>query len=400
MLRDKREIEMIIQFDLIQTTGLAVLVYMLGRYIKSKVSVFQKYFIPAPVIGGLICSILIFIGKLTGLFNIEMTSTLQDFFMNLFFTGTGFTCSLAVLKKSGKLGAKLAIGAVIFLFVQNLVGIGLCQVFGINKLLGIAMGSISMSGGVGSGASFGPTLEELGAVGGTTIGVAAATFGLLLGSITGGPVAERLIKKYDLKSSGQVMAEEKKKVFELNQKSLFDSVLLLLLAAFIGSYISSALKQTGLSFPYYVGCLFGGALVRNIADAKGLDLRMHEIDTISNIALNLFLSMALMSLDIAKLVDLALPMIVILISQAIVMALWATFVTFNTTGKDYDAAVMAAGHCGVGLGQTPNAVANMSAVIEKNGPAPTAWFVLPVVTVIFINITNPLIITFFINCFK
>lgn len=213
-------------------------------------------------------------------------------------------------------------------------------------------------------------------------------------------MAERLIKKYDLKSSGQSMAEEKKKVFELNQKSLFDSVLLLLLAAFIGSYISAALKLTGLSFPYYVGCLFGGALVRNIADARGIDLRMHEIDTISNIALNLFLSMALMSLDIAKLVDLALPMIVILISQAIVMALWATFVTFNTTGRDYDAAVMAAGHCGVGLGQTPNAVANMSAVIEKNGPAPTAWFVLPVVTVIFINITNPLIITFFINCFK
>lgn len=388
---------MTITLDIIQTLGLAVCVYMLGRYIKGKVPLFQKYFIPAPVIGGLICSILIFMGKLTGLFTVEMTGTLQDFFMNIFFTGTGFTCSLAVLKKSGRLGARLAVGAVLFLVVQNLVGVSLAGVFGINKLLGVAMGSISMSGGVGSGASFGPTLEALGAEGGTTIGVAAATFGLLLGSLTGGPVAERLIQKYDLKSTGKAAAGEKAAAHALNEKTFFDSVLLMLLAAFIGSYISKLLSMTGLNFPYYVGLLFGGALVRNIADHTGRELRMYEIDVISNTSLNLFLSMALMSLDINRLIGLALPMIVILVAQAVVMMLWAYFITFNTTGKDYDAAVMAAGHCGVGLGQTPNAVANMSAVIEKNGPAPTAWFVLPVVTVIFINIMNPIIITAFIN---
>ena len=391
---------MTIQLDLIQTVGLAVLVFMLGRWIKSKVELFQKYFIPAPVIGGLICSVLIFLGAKTNTFTIEMTNTLQDFFMNIFFTGTGFTCSFAVLKKSGKLGAKLAVGAVVFLVVQNLVGVGLSKVFGINPLLGIAMGSISMSGGVGSGASFGPTLEALGADGGTTVGVAAATFGLLLGSITGGPVAERLIKKYNLKSTVTEETKEEKETHPLVQSTFFNSVLLVLLAAFIGSYISALLKLTGLSFPYYVGCLFGGALIRNIADMRGVDLRMYEIDVISNVSLNLFLSMALMSLNIMKLIDLAIPMIVILLTQAVVMMLWAYFVTFRTTGKDYDAAVMAAGHCGVGLGQTPNAVANMAAVIDRNGPAPTAWFVLPVVTVIFINIMNPIIITFFINLFK
>lgn len=391
---------MTIQLDLIQTVGLAVLVFMLGRWIKSKVELFQKYFIPAPVIGGLICSVLIFLGAKTNTFTIEMTNTLQDFFMNIFFTGTGFTCSFAVLKKSGKLGAKLAVGAVVFLVVQNLVGVGLSKVFGINPLLGIAMGSISMSGGVGSGASFGPTLEALGAEGGTTVGVAAATFGLLLGSITGGPVAERLIKKYNLKSTVTEETKEEKETHPLVQSTFFNSVLLVLLAAFIGSYISALLKLTGLSFPYYVGCLFGGALIRNIADMRGVDLRMYEIDVISNVSLNLFLSMALMSLNIMKLIDLAIPMIVILLTQAVVMMLWAYFVTFRTTGKDYDAAVMAAGHCGVGLGQTPNAVANMAAVIDRNGPAPTAWFVLPVVTVIFINIMNPIIITFFINLFK
>ena len=391
---------MTIHLDVIQTVGLAVLVFLLGRFIKGKVRLFQKYFIPAPVIGGLICSVLIFIGVRTGIFTVEMNNVLQDFFMNLFFTGTGFTCSIAVLKKSGKLGVKLAIGAVLFLVVQNLVGVGLASVFGINKLLGVAMGSISMSGGVGSGASFGPTLEAYGAEGGTTIGVAAATFGLLLGSLTGGPVAERLIAKYNLKSTATESASEEKKVFPLEQASFFNSVLLILLAAFIGSYISKLLALTGLSFPYYVGCLFGGALVRNIADARKIDLKMPQIDVISNTCLNLFLSMALMSLSIAKLIDLALPMIAILLAQTIVMMLWAYFVTFRTTGKDYDAAVMAAGHCGVGLGQTPNAVANMASVIDKNGPAPTAWFVLPVVTVIFINIMNPIIITTFINLLK
>ena len=388
---------MAIKFDLIQTMGLAVLVYALGMLIKSKVALFRKYFIPAPVIGGLIASIIIFAGVQTGAYKVTLTSTLQNYFMNLFFCCTGFTCSIAIIKKSGRLGAILAVGAVFFLVVQNVVGVALAGVFGINKLLGIAMGSISMSGGVGSGASFGPTLEALGADGGTTIGVAAATFGLLLGSLAGGPVAERKIKKHNLKSTGTAVQEEQMQAHPLNEKTFFDSVLLMLLAAFIGSFISKLLSMTGLNFPYYVGLLFGGALVRNIADAFGKELRMAEMDTISNTSLNLFLSMALMSLNISKLIDLALPMIVILLTQAAVMMLWAYFVTFNTTGRDYDAAVMAAGHCGVGLGQTPNAVANMSAVIEKNGPAPTAWFVLPVVTVIFINITNPIIITTFIN---
>lgn len=394
---------MTINFDLLQTVGVAALVFILGQFIKSKVSFFQKYFIPAPVIGGLIASLLIFAFSKMGLVNIEFDATLQDFFMNLFFTCTGFTCSIAVLKKSGKLGAILAVGSVVFLIVQNIVGVSLASLFGINKLLGIAMGSVAMSGGVGSGASFGPTMESYGAVGATTIGVAAATFGLLLGSLVGGPVANRLIKKYNLVSAtAENIQEEEKNALFLDSKTLLQSTIAVLLAAFLGTYIGKILNLTGLNFPYYVGCLFGGAFIRNLADMGNspIKLRMKEIDTIGSISLNLFLSMALMSLNISKLLDLALPMIIILIAQAIAMMAWAYFVTFRTLGKDYESAVMAAGHCGVGLGQTPNAIANMSAVIESNGPAPTAWFVLPVVTVIFINLMNPIIITFFMNVFK
>lgn len=390
-----------VTLDVIQTVALGAIVFITGRKIKNQVSFFQKYFIPAPVIGGLLCSFLIFILFKLNLVEIKMTDTLQDFFMNIFFTCTGFTVSIPIIKKSGKQGAILAVVAVVFLAIQNIVGIGLAQLLGINRLLGIAMGSISMSGGVGSGAAFGPTLEALGAEGGTTVGVAAATFGLLAGSLVGGPVAKRLIDKHHLKAdSGLKMeAEEKEQIFLL-EKNLLNSVLSILLAAGVGSVISWALNLTGLTFPYYVGCLFSGAIFRNIAEARHSKFRMKEIDILGNISLNLFLSMALMSLNIAKLVGLAVPMLIILLVQTIVMAIYATAVTFRSMGSNYDAAVMAAGHCGVGLGQTPNAIANMSSIIEENGPAPNAWFVLPVITVVFINIFNPIVITAFINLAK
>lgn len=395
---------MVIQFDLVQTVGLAVLVYVLGMIIRNHIPVLKKYFIPAPVIGGLIFSVLIFIGVQTQTFTVKMTNPLQDFFMNLFFCTTGFTCSLSIIKKSGKQGAILAVGAVLFLFVQNAVGVGLADLFGLNKLLGIAMGSISMSGGVGSGAAFGPTLEALGADGGTTVGVASATFGLLMGSLVGGPVAERLIKKYNLKSTFTDIRETnggQTPVQTLSDKHFFINVLEVLGATAVGSYIYLILTRlTGVTFPYYVGCLFGGMLFRNIMDHYQLNLNMKEVDLIGNCSLNLFLSLALMNLNMAKLISLAGPMVVILLIQAVVMAIWATAVTFKSMGSDYDAAVMAAGHCGVGLGQTPNAVANMQAIIEAKGPAPKAWFILPVITVVFINICNPLVITLFINLCK
>lgn len=387
--------------DVIQTVALGGIVFVLGRGIRRRVGFLQKYFIPAPVVGGLICSLLVFILFQTGILDIQFDTVLQDFFMNIFFTCTGFTVSIPVIKKSGKQGLILAVVAVLFLVIQNLVGVGLCQVLGIHKLLGIAMGSISMSGGVGSGAAFGPTLERLGAEAGTTVGVAAATFGLLAGSLVGGPVAKRLITKYHLKSDGTVVNEKnEKKTALLIEADFFNSVLLVMLAAGVGSVISFLLNLTGLTFPYYVGCLFAGAIFRNIAEAKKIKLRMEEIDLTGNISLNLFLSMTLMSLNISKLIGLAGPMLIILLAQTLVMALYATYVTFHSMGRSYDAAVMAAGHCGVGLGQTPNAIANMSAIIEENGPAPNAWFVLPVITVVFINIFNPIVITAFINFFS
>jgi ESS family glutamate:Na+ symporter len=386
-------------FDVIQTAGIAGLVFLLGTFIKNRNDFFKKFFIPAPVIGGLICSFLIFFVSFSGI-TIKFDKSLQNFFMDIFFTCIGFTCSFSILKKSGKRGAVLAVVAVGFLILQNLVGVTLAGLFGLNKLLGIAMGSISMSGGVGSAASFGPSLEQLGANDATTIGVAAATFGLLLGSIIGGPVAKRLILKNSLKSNFSENKTEEKVSHELDINQIVFTTILILIAAFLGTYIHKLLLLTTLNFPYYVGNLFGGLVVRNIYDHSKYNLRTEEVKLVSTISLDLFLSMALMTLNISALVSLAIPMIVILLSQALIMILYAYFVTFKTMGKDYDAAVMAAGHCGVGLGQTPNAIANMSSIIEENGPAPEAWFTLPVVTVIFINIFNPVIITFFMTIFS
>ena len=392
-----------LELDMLQTLSLAVLVYLLGAFIRNRVSFFKKYFIPAPVIGGILFSILTLIANQALNFPIVLDNTLQDFFMNIFFTTVGFTISVQVLKQSGKQGFILGIVAVLLLVFQNLIGVGLAKVFNIHPLLGVAMGSTSMSGGVGSAVAFGPTFEDGGAINATTIGTAAATFGLLMGSLIGGPTAKRLIDKYHLESfykhEEAVSAKESSDILTDSGK-MFNTVISILVAAGLGTIIGKLLNMTGITFPYYVGCLFGGAVIRNIADSGKLKIRMKEIDMVGSISLNLFLSLALMTLNLAALVSLALPMIVILLTQTVFMMIYASLVTFKSMGKDYDAAVMAAGHCGVGLGQTPNAIANMSAVIEENGPAPNAWFILPVITVVLINLANPLIITFFINMFS
>lgn len=390
---------MTLTFDIVQTLGIAVLVFGLGRLIKNKVPLFKKYFIPAPVIGGIIFSTLAYIVFSTFNVSLKMDNVLQDFFMNIFFTAIGFSVSFKLILKSGKQGAILAVVAVILLFIQNGVGAGLASLFGLNPLLGVSMGSISMSGGVGSAAAFGPTFESLGAEAATTVGVAAATFGLFVGSLVGGPVAKRLIDKYKLKSEfedDKTIEKENDKLIS-SEGNIFNTILVILLAAAGGTFISYLLSLTGLTFPYYVGCLFGGTVARNLADSGYFKIREKEVNLVSNVALNLFLSLTLMSLNIAKLIGLAIPMLVILLTQTIVMMVYAYYITFGSMGKSYDAAVMAAGHCGVGLGQTPNAIANMASVIEEHGAAPNAWFVLPVITVVFINIFNPLVITFFMN---
>lgn len=390
-----------IKLDILQSLGLAIIALIIGMGLKKKISWLRTFFIPAPVIGGLIVSLGVFILNQTGLAYFEFDKILQDFFMNIFFTAIGLSASFAMLKKSGSLGLRLALAIIILLPLQNIIGVALSKVLGINPLHGIAMGSTSMTGGIGSAISFGKIMEDLGASGSTSIGVAAATFGLLAGSLVGGPTAKRLINKYDLKTKGSQSGLDNKKISALiNQESLTQAIIIIGLAGLLGTFINKILALTGLNFPYYVGCQFGGLIVRNIYDVLKKPINMTNIDTVGNISLNLFLSLALINLNLSAILSLAGPMVIIMLAQAIFISLYTSLVTFNLLGRDYDAAVMVAGHCGVGLGQTPNAMANMEAIIEEKGPADVAMFIFPIVLAIAVNLTNPIVITFFINIFS
>ncbi len=391
---------MTIELDILQSLGLAIFALILGNFLKDRFSFLRTFFIPSPVIGGLIISILVLILEKSGIAKLEFDKILQDFFMNIFFTAIGLSASFAMLKKSGSLGIKLALAIIILLPLQNIIGVGLAKVLRINPLHGIAMGSTSMTGGIGSAISFGKIMEEMGAESNITIGVAAATFGLLAGSLVGGPTARRLISKNKLVTKGSLSKENNFDIKSLtNQKTLTKAIIIIGLAAFLGTFINKILAKTGVNFPYYVGCQFGGLIVRNIYDSLKKPLDMDNIDLVGNISLSLFLSLALINLKISAILGLAGPMLVILIAQAVFIALYTSLVTFNILGRDYDAAVMVAGHCGVGLGQTPNAMANMEAIIEEKGPADLAMFIFPIVLAIAVNFTNPIVITFFINHF-
>ncbi|WP_311479429.1 sodium/glutamate symporter [uncultured Anaerococcus sp.] len=391
---------MTIELDILQSLGLAIFALILGNFLKDRFSFLRTFFIPSPVIGGLIISILVLILEKSGIAKLEFDKILQDFFMNIFFTAIGLSASFAMLKKSGSLGIKLAIAIIILLPLQNIIGVSLAKVLRINPLHGIAMGSTSMTGGIGSAISFGKIMEEMGAESNITIGVAAATFGLLAGSLVGGPTARRLISKNKLVTKGSLSKENNFDIKSLtNQKTLTKAIIIIGLAAFLGTFINKILAKTGVNFPYYVGCQFGGLIVRNIYDSLKKPLDMDNIDLVGNISLSLFLSLALINLNISAILGLAGPMLIILIAQAVFIALYTSLVTFNILGRDYDAAVMVAGHCGVGLGQTPNAMANMEAIIEEKGPADLAMFIFPIVLAIAVNFTNPIVITFFINHF-
>jgi len=390
-----------IQLDILESLGVAIFAFILGSFIKNRVNFFQKFFIPSPVIGGLIISLINLILNQIGFGFFKFDEVIQDFFMNIFFTCIGLACSFKVLKKSGWLGIKLAFAIILLLPLQNLLSVALTYIFGINPLLGVAMGSTSMTGGIGSAVSFGKIMEGYGAINSTSIGVAAATFGILIGSLVGGPVASRLISRNNLKSTGSKnLNDNSKKIRPISQKTLMDAIIVIGLASFLGTFINRILAVTSLNFPYYVGCQFGGLITRNIYDLVKKDSHIDNIEILGNISLNLFLSLALINLNISAILGLALPMLVIMLAQAIFIGIYTSLVTFNLTGRDYDAAVMVAGHCGVGLGQTPNAIANMEAIIEKEGPADVAMFVLPIVLAIAVNLFNPIVITFFINFLK
>lgn len=394
-----------LNFNMAETLAISILVLLLGREIKKRVNFLERFFIPAPVVGGVIFSILLLIGHNTGAFSFSFDNVLKDFLMTIFFTTIGFTASGKLLKKGGVGVVVFLITATVLVIIQDIVGVSMAKMFGEHPLLGLAVGSVPLTGGHGTSGAFGPVLEEFGVTGGLSVSIAAATYGLIAGCLIGGPVAKRLRERYNLKPSledreGTVEVLEENEENPVSEETLFNAVVVIALSMGIGYCIAPFLKKYGIVIPAYIGPMFIAAIIRNVADMQKKNLPMNEIAITGNIALSLFLAMALMTLKLWELADLAIPIITILLVQTVIMALYAYFITFKFNGKDYDAAVMATGHCGFGLGATPNAMANMEVFTKENGPAPRAFFVLPVVGALFIDFTNATVITFFINMFK
>ena len=417
-----------IELDMIQTAGVGAFALIVGMILTRKVDFLQKFCVPSPVSGGIIFSLITL--ALYGWRDVEVSfdGTLKDVFMLAFFTNVGFQSDLKVIKQGGKLLIIMLVLLLVIIALQNLMPMGITRLMGVDPLIGMASGSIAMTGGHGTAGGFARVLEGMGLHGAGTIGMAAATFGLIAGSMIGGPLAERIIRTKLTHEQMQPQDEEidpamagiesdeasptgrKKRVStneqEFQQYAKASYGIILIMGG--GTLLSWLLAKTGITFPTYFGALILAAIVRNTIgfisykdDGKWEKaeklLDMERIISVGNICLSLFLGMAMISLKLWELQNLALPLIVILVSQVLMMALFAYFAAFPLLGRDYDAAVLCAGMCGFGLGATPNAMANMSAVCYKYRYAVKPFLIVPIIGAMFADLINTGMITFFLN---
>ena len=416
-----------IELDMIQTAGIGALALLVGMVLTRKVAFLQKFCVPSPVSGGVIFSLVTL--ALYGWFDLEVSfdGTMKDFFMLAFFTSVGFQSDLKVIKKGGKLLVVMLVLLIAVITVQNLMPLGITRIMDVDPLIGMAAGSISMTGGHGTAGGFASVLERMGLQGAGTIGMAAATFGLIAGSMVGGPLTEKIIRtkltheqvqqdeEIDPAMAGiesdEASPTGRAKRVSSNEQEFQQYAKAFYCIIFVmggGTIMSWLFAKTGITFPTYFGALILAAFVRNTIGfisykengkwkkAEKL-LDMERIVSVGNICLSLFLGMAMISLKLWELQNLALPLIVILISQVIMMALFAYIVAFPLLGRDYDAAVLCAGMCGFGLGATPNAMANMSAVCYKYRYTVKPFLIVPIIGAMFADLINTGIITLFLN---
>ena len=395
----------IISLDMYQTLALAVAVLFLGAFMKKKIHVLEKFCIPAPVVGGLVFAILSCVLYALGIVEFNFDETLKTVCMVMFFTSVGFQANLRVLKSGGLSLLIFLLCVIALIMMQNLTSVGLAKLMGLSPLLGLCTGSIPMVGGHGTAGSYGPLMEnELGIEGANVLAIAAATFGLVSGSLMGGPLGRRLILKHDLLKTAvsgdeSVLVEEEKK--HRRSVSMYaPAAYQIAIAMGLGTLVSWALSLTGMTFPVYIGAMIVAAFMRNIGEYSGVfTIHMGEINDIGGICLSLFLGIAMITLKLWQLASLALPLIVLLVGQVLLMAVFSGFVVYNVMGRDYDAAILSAGTCGFGMGATPNAMANMQALVERYVPSVKAYLLVPIVGSMFADFLNSLCITFFINLF-
>lgn len=387
-----------IDVNMYMTICIAAIILLFGSWMKKKIGFLERFCIPSPVAGGLVFAVITCILYEFNIVDFNFNDTLREVCMVLFFTSVGFQANLKVLKRGGKSLAVFLAAVIALIILQNVVAVGISGIMGLNPLLGLCTGSIPMVGGHGTAGAFGPVMEDFGVTGATTICTAAATFGLIAGSLIGGPIGNGLIKKRDLTKTivhdeGTAKEEESEPLKEYSAAAME-----LVIAAGIGTIVSSLLSRTGMTFPIYIGAMIVAAVWRNVAEYTGkIPVHMGEIGSLGDICLSLFLGIAMITLKIWQLAALALPLIILLAGQLVLMFVYARFVVFNLMGRDYDAAVISAGTCGFGMGATPNAMANMQAITDKYGPSIKAYILIPIVGSLFADFINSLVITTFIN---
>ena len=400
--------------NMVQTTGFAIIVLLIGMLVRKKVRFFTKYCIPAPVIGGLIFSIVTTILRSANILEFDFDTTLQSFFQIMYFCTIGFAASFKMLKVGGSKVVKFLVIASIFALLQDVLAVGLADTVGIEPLLALMTASPALTGGMGTSAAVAPSVEALGYSAATTVAVTAATFGILCGSVMGGPVATRLIERHDLFRKFQTrttkedsfdlsILEDKKKF--LSSKTICSGMFVILLCMGIGAYVTNGINSVvgnfvdGVSFPAYLGAMLIACIFRNVTDHSTVfgELPKEEMDALGDAARNVFLGIALMSQDLWELVNLAIPMLILLLLQVVLAYIFANFICFPLMGRDYDAAMISCGLIGFGMGSTSNAIANMDAVSAKYAYSKTPYFVVPIVGALFIDFINIFIIFGFIG---
>lgn len=416
--------------------ALAIPVLLLGEQLVRRITLLARFNIPAPVVGGLLVALIVLAGNLTGWFvtKFQTTVTAQWWtwlvtiepdwlqapsrnvnqpFLVAFFTCIGLNASWSLVRRGSWPLLLFLLLSALLAVAQNLVAVPLAKWLGSSPLLGLVCGSLTLTGGVGTALGFAPELEKAGLSNAAVVSVAAATFGLVAGGLLGGPLGGWLIRKHNLQSdapkrihleaasaSASGILSDIAALARFGRKFLLH-LLVLLVCIKAGAWVSYFIQQTGITFPVYMGALMLGVVVRNVADTfTDRAISTEIVDTLASVTLGLFLAIAMMSLNLAELANTALPMLIILSVQVILMGLFAWLVTFPLMGRSYDAAIMSAGQVGFSLGATPNAVANMKALVEKFGPSPRAFLVVPVVGGFLIDFLNALNITVFINFLK
>lgn len=399
-----------LELDLLQTLTLAALVYFAGLQVRRRVDFIDRLNIPAAVVGGLIFALFVLVTR-DRLLTIQLATTAQPVFNVAFFTTIGMSASLALLRAGGTPVLVFFLFSTLFCLIQNVAGIGVARAFGEHPLLGVLAGSVTLVGGPTTGLAFAPLFEDAGLPGAGVIALASATFGIVCGGLVGGPIGGRLIQRHGLRPSGAVLAtgadpaaasviepDEITIPIDREDTPFVRNLVVLALAMGVGSVVSRGIQSLGITLPAYIGAMLVASVLRNLDDRTGwLRIDQKVMEFVGNLALNVFLVVALMDLKLWQLAELAVPLASILLVQVAVVALFALTISWYLMGRDYDSAVMSSGFVGFMLGTTANAVANMRALVARFGPAPRAFLVVPLVGAFFIDFTNAIIITFFLN---